>query len=127
MLVFHLKRKLTSLSGQNFLKFLILVNSTYEKFLGSFASIFFALISFYRKTNIQVYIWISKALEEMDSPLVTTPMSTTVNKVREESNITLALVEDISVMELDKTTELVRGHRLVEVPGKDDPAIASIP
>ncbi len=81
-----------------------LMNSADEKFLGSFASICSTLISFCKKTNLQVYIRMSKALGEMDSPPAMVPMSATVHKVREASNITLALAENISATELETPT-----------------------
>ncbi len=43
-----------------------LVNSADEEFLGSFASISFALISISRQTNMPVYPWIADSPEETD-------------------------------------------------------------
>jgi len=72
-----------------------LVNFADEEVLFSFVSISSTLMYFCMKTNLQVYIKKVEALEEMDSPLVTVPMSATISKVRGASIITLVLVEDI--------------------------------
>jgi hypothetical protein len=49
-------------------------------------------------------------------------MSGAVRKVRELSKKLQALVEDIFEEELESASRLVKGHRLVEVPGKEDRA-----
>jgi len=67
-----------------------------------------------------------KRLRRWTPPRDTAPLSATVNNFKETIDITLALVEDISATELDTTTRLVRGHCLVEVPGKDDHLTTSI-
>ena len=63
----------------------------------------------------------------MDSTFDAGPLSATVNKVREVSDITLALVVDISEEELKIATKLVKGYRIMEVPGKKDQATATAP
>jgi len=52
-----------------------------EEFLGSFAAIASALISFCKKTNLPVYIRIAEALEELDAPQLAVPLCVTVAKV----------------------------------------------
>ena len=58
-----------------------LSNYADEEFLGSFAAIASALISFCKKTNLPVYIRIAEALEELDAPQLAVPLCVTVAKV----------------------------------------------
>ncbi len=77
-----------------------MVSSADEEFMGSFAAIVSSLIAFYRKTYMQVYIRISEALEELDSPLPRSYTSATVANVREVSERLQAQGPDITAKEL---------------------------
>ena len=94
-----------------------LSNSADEKFLGSFAAIASAIISFYRITNLPVYIRIAEALEELDAPQLAVPLCALAAKVKEVSDMLLSHVSDITDEELISASHLVKGHRTVEVPG----------
>jgi hypothetical protein len=48
--------------------------------MGSFSAIAFALVSFCMKTNLPVYIRITEALEELNSPQPAGTLSATVTK-----------------------------------------------
>jgi hypothetical protein len=99
---------------------LSLERSADREFPRSFASISSALIFFCRKTNLQFNLRIADALEEMHSPCHLEPLSATVRKVKEVSNITLALLKDNFGEEIETTIHLVKDHRVVEVPSKED-------
>jgi len=93
------------------------VHSANEEFMGSFAVIATALVSFCKNINLPVYIRITEALEEIDSLQPAGFTSATVTKVREVSNRLQALGTDITEKELESASQLVKGHMQVEVPG----------
>jgi hypothetical protein len=64
-----------------------LSNSADEEFLGFFAAIASALISFCRKTNLPVNIRIAEAMEEPDAPYLAVSLCATVAKVKEASDM----------------------------------------
>jgi len=97
-----------------------LVNSADEAFIGSFAAIASPLVSFCRNKNLQVYIRIAEALEEIDSPQPAGFTSATVTKLREVSDRLQAMGADIAKEELESTSQLVKGHMQVKVPGTND-------
>jgi hypothetical protein len=92
--------------------------------MGSFAAIFASLINFCRHANLPVFTRIAETLEALDdiggSQSCTTAMG--IMEVYERSaNLRVPLLEEESLA----TTQLVRGHRLIEVlerPGALDPA-----
>ena len=95
-----------------------------EEFMGSFASISAALISFCRRTGLPVYISIAEAIERMGdtaemlevqdidpSPMVHTILE--VSEVAERTPMEIPTDDQLIL-----ATELVRGHSVVEVPGR---------
>jgi hypothetical protein len=75
-----------------------LVSHADEEFMGSFATIAFALVSFCMNTNLPVYIRIAEPLEEIDSSHPAEFTSATVTKVREVSDKLQALGADITYL-----------------------------
>jgi len=94
-------------------------DSADEEFLGSLAAIAASLITFCKKTEQQVYIRIAEALESLDDPEgeATCP---TPKCVKEAMTRTTALREPLFAAETEGATALVRGTRIVEVPGRYD-------
>ena len=98
-----------------------------EELLGSFAGIAARLISFCRKAELPVYIIIVEALEALGdgANLLTeeTPSSTehpcsSLDAIRAAAFRSSTLPTPPTVDELSLATQLVRGHSVVEVPGK---------
>ena len=92
-----------------------MVNYADEEFLGSFAAIASALVSFSMKTNLLVYIRIAEALEELDSPQPAGTPGATGTLIMEVNNRVQTMGVDITDEELDSVSLLVKGHMLVEV------------
>jgi hypothetical protein len=101
-----------------------LINSADEEFVGSFAVIAFALVSLCKKTNLSVYIKIAEALEELDGPQLLGTLSATVTKVKEVSTMLHSQEIGITDEELVSASQLVKGHRVVEVSGLEYRALA---
>ena len=97
-----------------------LEDSADEEFLGSFAAIAAALISFCRKTEQRVYIRIAKALESLDDP-ENEGTCPTLRGVMEVMSRTENLREPLTEGATAVATDLIRGTRTVEVPGRFDP------
>jgi hypothetical protein len=97
-----------------------LEDSADEEFLGSFAAIAAALITFCTKTEQRVYTRIPEAPESLDDPEggVTCP---TLEGVKEAMNKIEPLREPLSEEETAGAKGLIRGTRTVEVPGRFDP------
>jgi hypothetical protein len=95
--------------------------------VGSFAAITHSLIKFCRNTGSRVYTRIAEALEELDSPTGMAPTCATVTNIKEVFDTVLLDVGDIAQDEIGVATQLVKGHRMVEVPGKDDDAASIHP
>ena len=91
-----------------------------EEFLGSFAGIVASLISFCIMTKLPVYIRIAEELETLEDPDAGTRCSS-MEGVREANDNMNALRAPMSEVETALATELVRGSRLVEVPGSYNP------
>ncbi len=114
----------SSLGGSNLNS---LACSADKEFLGPFAGIEASLIAFYRKTELPVYASIVRALEgvgdaaalpkEETPPSADSPCasSAAVKAVAERVTTTLPPLTD---EELTFATQLIRGHYMVEVPGK---------
>ena len=94
--------------------------STDEEFLGSFAGIIASLISLCKKTELPVYIRIAEALETLEDPDAR-PRCSLVEGVREVNDKMDAMRTPLSDAETALATELVKGSRLVEVPGSYSP------
>jgi hypothetical protein len=95
-----------------------------EEFLGSFAGIATALISFCRNTELDVYIKIAEALERMDEPDLDGGLEcATIECVKGAYARMGELGEPLSEAEIQTATELVRGSRVVEVPRAYNPEI----
>jgi hypothetical protein len=94
-----------------------LSNSADEEFQGSFAAIASAIISLCRKTNMPVYIRIAEALKEMDASQLAVPLCASAAKVKEVSDKLHSYVSNITDEELLCASQLVNGHKMVEVPG----------
>jgi hypothetical protein len=104
-----------------------LTRSADEEFLGSFASIAASLISFCRKTELEVYIRIAEALEDLGDTLEqleddllspTGQQSDTLASIRTVSERASISMSPPTGEELNLVTQLIRGHSIVEVPGK---------
>jgi hypothetical protein len=104
-----------------------LFRSADEELLGSFADIAASLISFCRKTELLVYIGIAEAVESMGD--VAKLLEEVVPPSPECPCESLEAIRAISVRvaersslpterELTLATQLIRGHSIVEVPGK---------
>ena len=99
-------------------------SSADEEFVGSFAVISASLIPFSRNANLHVYTRIAETLEALDDMEGSQSCPTTkgIMEVYERSaNLWVPLSAEKSMA----STQLVRGHRLVEVPGRPgalDPA-----
>jgi hypothetical protein len=94
-----------------------LESSADEEFLGFFAWITTALISFCKETGLSVYIWIAEALGISNDPkgsLDYLPIS----GVREMKDMTVAMKDRLSKAETTVATPLVRGLITVKVPGR---------
>jgi hypothetical protein len=109
-------------SGLNFLS-----RSADEELLGSFAGIASSLISFYRKTDLPVYLHIAHALEALgdgaDLLMEETPPSTehpcaSLEAIMAAADRSSTSLSSPTVDELSLTAQLVRGHSIVKVPGK---------
>jgi hypothetical protein len=96
-----------------------LEDSADEEFVGSFAAIAASLIAFCRKTEVQVYISIAEALEELDSPDCE-GLCPTLRGVHAAMERTEHLREPLTAEEAAGATDLVKGTRIVEVPGRFD-------
>jgi len=101
-----------------------LSRSAEEEFIGSFAAIASSLIAFCMKTNLPIYIRISEAVEALANPgsaleeevlLNPTPMLTAIRDTAERVEEALS---PLSNEELNLATQLIKGHSVVEVPGK---------
>jgi len=104
-----------------------LARSADEEFLGSVAAIVASLISFCRKTELEVYIRIAEALEDLgDTP---EQQEDKLQSPTGRQCDTLAAIKTVSERasismspptgeELNIATQLIRGHSIVEVPGK---------
>ena len=88
--------------------------------MGSFAAIASTLVSFCKNTNLQVFIRIAEALEEIDSLRPAGFTSATVTKVKEVSGRLQALGANIIEEELESVSQLEKGRMQVEVPELDD-------
>jgi hypothetical protein len=120
--------------GLNFLS-----RSVDEEFLGSFAAIAASLISFCRKTELLAYVGIAEAMEGMGDnvevleeavPLSPENPCEPLDAIKTVSERATASISPPTEEELTMTTQLIRGHSIVEVPGKwnniDDSAPAPI-
>ena len=95
-----------------------------EEFLGSFAGIASVLISFCRNTELDVYIKIAEALEITDDPDPGAGMGcATIEGVKGAYARTAELMDPLSEAEIQTATELVKGSKVVEVPGAYNPEI----
>ncbi len=97
-----------------------LEDSADEEFLRTFAAIAASLIFFCRKTEQHAYIWIARTLETIDD-LAGGATCPTLEGVKAALERTEALREPLSEEETTVTTDIVRGARMVEVPGGFDP------
>jgi len=104
-----------------------LARSADEKFVGSFAGIASSLIEFCRKTELPVYIGIAEALEalcdtvdmvEEDLPPSEELPYLSVAAIAAAAAMPTTSLSIPSDEELRTATQLVRGHAVVEVPGK---------
>ena len=104
-----------------------LTRSTDEEFLGSFAAIVASLISSCQKTELEIYIRIAEALEDLGdteeqqednlrSP--TGHQCDTLAAIRSVSERVSIFVSPPTGEELNLATQLIRGHSIVEVLGK---------
>ena len=91
-----------------------------EEYMGSFAGLAAALISFCRNTELPVYIRIAEALEGTED-LDAAAESATITGVKETYGRLGWLRDPLTEDESKTATELVKGSRLVEVPGAYDP------
>jgi hypothetical protein len=84
------------------------------------AAIAASLITFCRKTEQQVYIRIAEALKALDDPEggVSSP---TLEGVKEAMTMTASLREPLSAEETEGASDLLKGTRTMEVPGRFDP------
>ena len=98
-----------------------LVSAADEEFLGSFAGIAGALISFCMNTELQVYIRIAEALEGTEAEGGTESACATVKGVKKAFQRTEWLREPLTEEESNTATELIKGIILVETPGAYDP------
>jgi hypothetical protein len=104
-----------------------LTRSGDDEFLGSFAAIAASHISFCRKTELEVYIRIAEALEDLgETPEqlednLQSPNGhqcdtlATIRTVTERASISMS---PPTGEELNLATQLIGGHSIVEVPGK---------
>jgi hypothetical protein len=91
-----------------------------EEYMRSFAGIAATLISFCRNTKLPVYIRIAEALEGTED-LDAAAGCATITGVKETHERLGWLRDPLTEDESKTTTELVKGNRLVEVPGAYDP------
>jgi hypothetical protein len=99
-----------------------------EELLGSFAGIAASLIAFCSRTELPVYIVIAEALESMGdvedmlnegNPIMEEGQATTVEAIQAvRSAATRVATYPPTDDELLFATQLVRGHGVVEIPGK---------
>ena len=100
-----------------------LYRSAYEEFLGSFATIAASLIAFYRKTELPIYIAMADALESMgddgdtSDETVDNPCEV-LEDVKSAAERASSALSQTSDEELALASHLIRGHSVVEVPGK---------
>jgi hypothetical protein len=101
-----------------------LSHSADEEFLGSFDAIASSLITFYRKTELPIYIRIAEVVEALANvmdPLEgetlshAAPRLTLIRKAAERAEIASS---PLSNDELTMASQLIKGHSVVEVPGK---------
>ena len=97
-----------------------LVVAAEERFLGSFAGIAASLISFFKNTEMPVYIRIAEALEGTEDTDVDTGCAT-IEGVKEAYERTGWLREPLFEEESRTSTELVKGSKLVKVLVAYDP------
>jgi hypothetical protein len=97
-----------------------LVAAADEEYIGSFAEIASALISFYKNTELPVYIRIAIALEGTDDMDAATGCAT-IKGLKQAYERMGRLGDSLSEDESKIATELVKGSILVEVPGAYDP------
>ena len=91
-----------------------------EEYIGSFAGIAAALISFRMNTELPVYTRIAEALEGTEDVDVSEECAT-ITGVKEIYGRLGWLRDPLTEDESKTATELVKGSRLVEVPGAYDP------
>jgi hypothetical protein len=100
-----------------------LERSADEEFLGSFAGISASLISFCRSTGLPVYFAIAEALEDMGGAVEllsgddASPTPLPILQVREVASRTFASLPP-SESAFTLATQLVKGHSVVEIPGR---------
>ena len=94
-----------------------------EEFLGSFAAIAASLIALCRKTRLSIYIRSAEALESLGDEV--DPEDETVEKpceiieaVRAATDRASSALSQSTEDELALASQLIRGHSVVEVPGK---------
>jgi hypothetical protein len=93
-----------------------------EELMGSFAGIAASLISFYRNTELPVYIRIAEALEETKGEGVVESECATVKGVKKAFERMEWLREPLFEEKSKTTTEQMKGSRVVETPaGAFDP------
>ena len=93
-----------------------------EEFLGSFAAVSASLISFCRKAELQVYIRIAEALENLNDQGVN-PSCPIVCGIKEVDDTTEHLWDYLSEGETMVATQLVRDHILVGIPRRSNPEV----
>ena len=84
--------------------------------MGSLAGIAASLIAFCKKPELPVYIRIAEALETLEDP-VACQCCPSMEGVKDASEMMDTMREPLSEVETEVATELMRGSRLVEVPG----------
>jgi hypothetical protein len=100
-----------------------LSRSADEEFMGSFAGIAASLIAFCRKTELPIYIRMVEALESLGDEVDTDDETgekpcEILEAIRAAANRALSALSQTIEDELALTTQLIRGHSVVEVPGK---------
>jgi hypothetical protein len=95
--------------------------AAYDEFMGSFAGIAAALISFCRNTELPAYIRIAEALEGTKGEGVGECECATMKGVKEAFERMEWLREPLSEEESNTATELMKGSIVVETPGSYDP------
>ena len=101
-----------------------LTRSADEEFIGAFATIASSLISFCRKTNLPIYIRIAEAVEALSDPITANEEELVQNPVpllaaiRNTAERVDEALSPLSTDELNLATQLIKGHSVVEVPGK---------
>ncbi len=104
-----------------------LARSANEEFLGSVAGIVTSLIAFCRKTELPVYIRFAMTLEDVrnasdlleeDNPPSMPNSCASLTAVQEAATRAASVLSMPTDEELTPATQHIRGHDVVEVPGK---------